>query len=332
MRHVPVVVVGGGPVGMVSGDVPRGLRRPHHAGQYRTELALVSKGSTHNARTMEHYRRLGLSRGHPQARPPDRPSDRCRFLHGAERMGGWDGYRCRRSGRRRRRSPTLPRPTRSPSRCFRCNQMYVEARAAEAPCKRSTGWNRGFGWRCSKSPRNRNGSKSSSRAPRLASARTISCDYLAGCDGPQSTVRRHLGISYRGDRPEEQSYGSGATVATHLRAPGLYQILKHKRCWQYRTVNPNVRSNLVTLDGEGEFTINTKLRNPDEKPGSGAGRRPDPPERRREHRYRDHRAPAVDRRPCARRRPLRFRPDLAGRRCGAYLHADRRVWHEYRRR
>ena len=45
--------------------------------------------------------------------------------------------------------------------------------------------------------------------------------------------------------------GSGATVATHLRAPGLYQILKHKRCWQYRTVNPKVRSNLVTLDGEG---------------------------------------------------------------------------------
>ena len=55
----------------------------------------------------------------------------------------------------------------------------------------------------------------------------ITCDYLAGCDGPQSMVRRHLGISYRGDTPEEQSYGSGATMATHLRAPGLYRILKH---------------------------------------------------------------------------------------------------------
>jgi 2-polyprenyl-6-methoxyphenol hydroxylase-like FAD-dependent oxidoreductase len=75
-------------------------------------------------------------------------------------------------------------------------------------------------------------------------------------------VRKHLGISYRGDRPEEQAYGSGATMATHLRVPGLYQILKHKRCWQYRTVNPKVRSNLVTLDGECEFTTNTKLRNP----------------------------------------------------------------------
>jgi len=90
----------------------------------------------------------------------------------------------------------------------------------------------------------------------------VACDFLAGCDGPQSIVRKHLGISYRGDRPEEQAYGSGATMATHLRAPGLYQILKHKRCWQYRTVNPKVRSNLVTLDGEGEFTTNTKLRNP----------------------------------------------------------------------
>ena len=94
----------------------------------------------------------------------------------------------------------------------------------------------------------------------------ITCDYLAGCDGPQSMVRRHLGIAYSGEKPEEQSYGSGATVATHLRAPELYRIVKHNRCWQYRTVNSKVRSNLVTLDGEGEFTINTKLRNPDEKP------------------------------------------------------------------
>ena len=48
--------------------------------------------------------------------------------------------------------------------------------------------------------------------------------------------------------------------------PAFIKILKHKQCWQYRTVNPKVRSNLVTLDGEGEFTINTKLRNPEEKP------------------------------------------------------------------
>jgi hypothetical protein len=98
-----------------------------------------------------------------------------------------------------------------------------------------------------------------------AQRKEIACDYLAGCDGPQSTVRKHLGISYRGERPEEQAYGSGATMATHLRAPGLYRVFTHHRCWQYRTVNPRVRSNLVTLDGEGEFTINTKLRNPDEK-------------------------------------------------------------------
>ena len=123
-----------------------------------------------------------------------------------------------------------------------------------------------FGWRCIKIGEGQERMAVVIENTETGQREEITCDSLAGCDGPQSMVRKHLGISYRGDRPEEQSYGSGATVATHLRAPGLYQIAKHKRCWQYRTVNPKVRSNLVTLNGKGEFTINTKLRNPEETP------------------------------------------------------------------
>jgi hypothetical protein len=63
MQRVPVAIVGGGPVGMV---LAIGLAR------FGVRSMLVNtepstrwfpKGSTHNARTMEHYRRLGLARG-----------------------------------------------------------------------------------------------------------------------------------------------------------------------------------------------------------------------------------------------------------------------------
>jgi hypothetical protein len=83
-------------------------------------------------------------------------------------------------------------------------------------------------------------------------------------------VRRWLGISYSGERPRDQVYGSGATISTHLRAPALYDRVIDKRCWQYWTVSPKVRSNLVTLDGAGEFLFNTRTRSIDEPPDSNA--------------------------------------------------------------
>ena len=264
MMHMPVVIVGGGPVGMV-------LALSLAAFNVRTMLVNTEpssrwfpKGSTHNARTMEHYRRLGLAHDiRKLGLPADHPTDVGFFTA----LNGWEPGRIAMSSEREKTaalasaSPTdqIPEPI------FRCNQMYVEAELLKRIQTLDMVESR-FGWRCVEIADSQDRIDVVIENTETGRRETVTCDYLAGCDGPQSMVRRHLGISYRGDTPEEQSYGSGATVATHLRAPKLYQILKHRRCWQYRTVNPKVRSNLVTLDGEGEFTINTKLRHPEEKP------------------------------------------------------------------
>jgi 2-polyprenyl-6-methoxyphenol hydroxylase-like FAD-dependent oxidoreductase len=218
------------------------------------------KGSTHNARTMEHYRRLGLARELRRlGLPADHPTDVGFFTT----LNGWELARISMpSDREKLAAVANAGPTDQIAEpLFRCNQMYVEERLLQhvrtldlVDCK--------FGWSCVDIVDGPERTTVVIVNGETGQREEVTCNYLAGCDGPQSIVRKQLGIAYRGDRPEEQAYGSGATMATYLRAPGLYRVLKHKRCWQYRTVNPKVRSNLVTLDGEGEFTTNTKLRNP----------------------------------------------------------------------
>jgi 2-polyprenyl-6-methoxyphenol hydroxylase-like FAD-dependent oxidoreductase len=264
MRHVPVVVVGGGPVGMVLAISLAGFNIRTMLVNTEPSSRWFPKGSTHNARTMEHYRRLGLAQHiRKLGLPTDHPTDVGFFTA----LNGWElGRIAMPSEREKTAAAANAGPTdQIPEPLFRCNQMYVEAELLKHLQTLDKVESK-FGWRCIAIDDSQPRIEVVIENTESGQHEAITCDYLAGCDGPQSTVRRHLGISYRGDRPEEQAYGSGATVATHLRAPALYQILKHRRCWQYRTVNPKVRSNLVTLDGEGEFTINTKLRNPDEKP------------------------------------------------------------------
>jgi len=48
---------------------------------------------------------------------------------------------------------------------------------------------------------------------------TLTGQYLVGCDGPRSLVRRSLGISYKGEDAREQGFMSGLTHSTYLRIP-----------------------------------------------------------------------------------------------------------------
>ena len=126
MRHVPVVVVGGGPVGMVLAISLAGFNI--HTMLVNTEPSArwFPKGSTHNARTMEHYRRLGLARDiRKLGLPTDHPTDVGFFTT----LNGWElGRISMPSEREKAASLANASPTdQIPEPLFRCNQMYVEA-------------------------------------------------------------------------------------------------------------------------------------------------------------------------------------------------------------
>jgi 2-polyprenyl-6-methoxyphenol hydroxylase-like FAD-dependent oxidoreductase len=201
-------------------------------------------------------RQLGL--------PPDHPTDVGYFTT----LNGWELARLPMPSERQKMmhiagasvTDQVPEPL------FRANQMYVEAHLhRHIQTLPEIGLR--YGWRCIGIAKEEDGGFAVT-IEEVATGRReqLDGDYLIGCDGGQSVVRRWLGISYTGERPVEQAYGSGATVSTHLRAPALYERVLRRPCWQYWTVNPRVRSNLVTLNGAGEFLFNTRIRSLDEPP------------------------------------------------------------------
>lgn len=255
---VPVLIVGGGPVGM-------GLAL--HIQHLGVASMLVEKGSgplrhprgnSHNSRTMELYRRLGLSK---QIRrlgmPQDHPTDVGYF----STLSGYELARLRMPSEHEKQlalfqaAPTdqIAEPI------FRCNQMFVEEflfnqvrTAKDVDCK--------FGWELV--DWKEVGDHVEAVIMEVASSREkrVSCAYLVGCDGGQSAVRKRLDVRYSGKPYREQAYAGGLTASTYIRAPALYERAIRDRCWQYSIVNPSVRSNIVTLNGKDEFLFSTRLK------------------------------------------------------------------------
>ncbi len=264
MPFAPVVIVGGGPVGMMLAMNLAALDVPSLVVNIEPGSRWHPKGSTQNARTMEHYRRLGIARGlRTLGLPPDHPTDVAYFTT----LDGWELARLAMpSEAAKMRQVAAAGPTdQVPEPLLRCNQMYAEAYLfRHVQTQRGIGLR--YGWRCEGFRDRGDGIEVEIEEVGSGRRETWSCAYIVGCDGGQSVIRRQLGIAYVGERPREQTYGSGPTVSTHLRAPALYRGLVRGLCWQYWVVNPTVRSNLVTLDGAGEFLFNTRLRNAADTP------------------------------------------------------------------
>src|ERR1700744_2520350 len=87
MTASSIVIIGGGPVGMsLALTLPAfGVRSTLINTEPNSRFH--PKGNTHNARTMEHYRRLGISKNlRKVGMPPDHPTDVAYFTT----LNGWE--------------------------------------------------------------------------------------------------------------------------------------------------------------------------------------------------------------------------------------------------
>jgi len=273
MQHdisiIPVAIAGGGPVGLMLA-----LFLDRHGVKsvvFNTENAvrLHPKGSTHNSRTMEHYRRLGISANVRQlGLPPDHPTDVAYFT----RFGGWELARLGMpsEAEKMRILAAAPKTDQVPEPIHRANQMYVEELLFQHASTRPNITLR-FGWQVEKFAQDADGVSlqavpSSGGAPEAWRAQ-----YLAGCDGGRSFVRRSLAIPYQGYDELEQAFFGGRMVSTYLRAPTLYRdYLGARRAFQYWVVNPELRIAMVALNGRDEFLLWTKSKDPNLPPDDAA--------------------------------------------------------------
>ena len=266
-----VAIVGGGPVGLILSLFLDFYGVKSVLFNTEDRVRKHPKGSSHNARTMEHYRRLGISA--PIRRlgmPLDYPKD----VAYQTRLSGFEIARFYMPSEIEiaRQTRAANQTDQTPEPMFRANQMYVEAFLFEHARTRRNITLR-FGWRCDGFCQNADGT--SLRATRAdGQSERWNAAYVIGCDGGRSDVRHALGVRYSGIDHLEQAYLGGRMIASYLRAPTLCRDhLGRRRAWMYWVVNPDLRTTLFSLNGTDEFMFWTKPADPKAPPDSEAIRR-----------------------------------------------------------
>ncbi|MBS9424782.1 FAD-dependent oxidoreductase [Photorhabdus caribbeanensis] len=254
----PVAIVGGGPVGLMLAlflDL-YGIRSVIF--NLDEETRWHPKGNTHNARTMEHYRRLGISQSiRALGLPKEFPLDISYFT----RLNGWELARInmpsgmQKISRLKHAVSTDP----VPEPLMRVNQMYVERFLLQHARSRPNITMR-YGWRVKNFIQFKEQVKLYAECIKgKYSDEVWHASYMIGCDGGQSFVRSKLGITYEGTVEAKIGFLTGGMISSYIRIPQLHQgILKDQKSWMYNIISPLLRMLFISLDGKDDFLLMTQ--------------------------------------------------------------------------
>jgi 2-polyprenyl-6-methoxyphenol hydroxylase-like FAD-dependent oxidoreductase len=260
------VIVGGGPVGLMLALFLDEHNVPCVVFNRESSTRWHPKGNTHNSRTMEHYRCVGIS---PAVRKLGLPFDYPRDIAYFTRLNGWELARIALPSEEhsQRIADEAPETDQVPEPLLRANQMYVERYMLEHASTRKNITLR-FGWSVTEFSQDERGVSIKAVETRgEGSTERWRADYLAGCDGGQSFVRERLGIRYVGHKGTSEGFLNGKMFSSHVRIPNLHRdILGGKKAWMYNMMARGSRMLLISLDGADEFLLMTQAATADDAP------------------------------------------------------------------
>jgi 2-polyprenyl-6-methoxyphenol hydroxylase-like FAD-dependent oxidoreductase len=244
-----VLIVGGGPVGLTLAmdlawrgiDVVVAERRPPN------DPPNVKCGQI-GARSMEIFRRLGLA---DKLRRIGLPADYPNDIVSATSVTGIELSRVPIPARGERGTPAAAGPDTSwptPEHTHRCNQKFFEpvlfAHAAEQPRIRIL-----HRTEITELVQAEHGVIASAVALDAGTRSTIECDYLVGCDGASSLVRKSIGSEFIGNPVLQYAQ------SFHVRAPQLKSLISGKPAWLYFSLNPRRCGITMAVDGLETWNI-----------------------------------------------------------------------------
>lgn len=253
-----VLVAGGGPCGLMLANElgRRGIRCM--VVDAKPGTAFNPQANATQARTMEHFRRLGFAKEiRALGLPPNHPTDIAyltRFAHrelarislptAAQAVvdvktmtGSWS-------------AAELP---------HRVSQKFVEATMLRHAQKWPSTDVR-YGWKL-KSFSDEGESVRATIQPTSGGAlQDVVAKFLVGADGARSFVRQQLGIEWDGVTGIQREFMGGKMFAIYLRAPSLLSVLRHPRAWMYVMVNHERRAFMASVDGVAEYAFHAALR------------------------------------------------------------------------
>ncbi len=264
-----VAIVGGGPVGLfLAAELgQRGISVEVFDAKGGTSAHPAANANS--ARTMEHFRRIGISSAiRAMGLPRDYAPDIAYFtsitghelarLHQPSSQDAVEWAKAR----------SFIWATAEPP--HRCSQLYVEPVLLEA-ARRNPRCRVHFGARVVDISQNDDGVTATveldATPERAVETRSVKAGYLIGCDGPRSFVRKSLGVRYDGVAGEKREFMGGQMDAVYFYAPDIYRVSPHAPAWQYWTFSARQRALIIAVDGKGHFIMNVQMRDgevPDE--------------------------------------------------------------------
>lgn len=256
--HTDVLIAGGGPCGLTLA-IELGRRgMACLLVDAKPDTAFNPQANATQARTMEHFRRLGLAQEvRAQGLPADHPTDIAYFTrfnaHELARIslptaaeatvkvkamtGSWS-------------AAELP---------HRVSQKFVEQilrRHAQASPRTDIR----YGWALEAFTDTGSAVHATLRPAAGGAPQEVRARYLVGADGARSMVRRALGIEWGGNSGTQRDFMGGKMFAVYLRAPAFAAALHHPKAWMYVAVNHQRRAFMASVDGHSEYAFHAALR------------------------------------------------------------------------
>ena len=247
-----VLIVGAGPVGLtLAMDLAqRGVQVVVAETRHRGEPPNV-KCNHVAARTMEILRRLGVAQ---QVRSSGLPTD---YPHDIAYRTAFTGLElsripipCRRDRFTASEGPDTGWPTPEPP--HRINQIYLEpilfehaaAMAGVRILNRTS---------IDDFTQDEHGVTATGHHLDTHEVVTVQCDYMIGCDGGRSAVRKKIGATLHGTDVV------GRVQSTYLRAPDLLGRLAVAPAWATFALNPRRCGNVYAIDGRETWLVHNYL-------------------------------------------------------------------------
>ena len=266
-----VLIAGGGPFGLMLANELGRRQIKCLVVDPKASTAFNPQANATQARTMEHFRRLGFAQEiRAQGLPPHHPTD----ITYLTRFSGIELARLR-----------LPTAAAAPQAIkamtgswsaaelpHRVSQKFVEVTLRQHAEKWASNDIR-YGWKLESFKdeslsSNNTGSVASSHPiqasiQQVNSAEPVSLDvkakYLIGADGARSFVRQELGIAWGGATGFKRNFMGGKMLAVYLKAPHFYERNPNDRAWMYVIVNPELRAFIMSVDGVSEFAFHVQM-------------------------------------------------------------------------